>query len=235
MGGEIGGIGRVVDEFAHPVVDVVGEFIIEVVRLKGVAQVHLPVGYLQQLVQTFTGAGGDGDYRHAQFPGQSLEVDFVAVGVDLIHKVQSQHHGALQLQQLYGEVEVSFQIGGVHNVDDGVRAFADDKVPGHDFLHGVGRQGVDAGQVHHGQFPVAQMGDALFFLHGHSGPVAHVLVGTGEGIKQGGLAAVGVARQSHFHGAVVVGVVVIVPAVMFQLVDVIPQLTADGLRVLAAV
>ena len=43
------------------------------------------------------------------------------------------------------------------------------KVPGHDLLHGVGGQGVDARQVHHGQGLVAQTGGALLLLHRHPG------------------------------------------------------------------
>lgn len=44
MGRQIGGVGVVVDELAHAVVDVVGVVVVEVVRLHGEAQVHLPVG-----------------------------------------------------------------------------------------------------------------------------------------------------------------------------------------------
>ena len=39
----------------------------------------------------------------------------------LVHHVQRQHHGHLQLQQLQGQVEVPLDVGGVHNVDDAVR------------------------------------------------------------------------------------------------------------------
>ena len=78
------------------------------------------------------------------------------------------------------------------------------------------------------------MGGALLLLHGDAGPVAHVLVGAGEGVEQGGLAAVGVARQGHLHGAGVVGVVVIGLLVVLQLVDVVPELAAVPLRVRGA-
>ena len=44
MGGQAGGIGVVVEQLPHPVVDVVGKGVIQVVGLYGAAQVHLPVG-----------------------------------------------------------------------------------------------------------------------------------------------------------------------------------------------
>ena len=227
----MGGIGVVVEQLAHAVVDVVGEAVIKVVRLKGIAQVHLPVGHLEQLIQPLAGLGGDGDHGDAQLPGEVLHIDGVPPGLHLVHKIQGQHQGALQLQQLDGEVEVAFQVGGVHDVQNGVRTFTDDEVPGHDLLHGVGGQRVDPRQIHHRQFPVAQAGGALLFFHGHPGPVAHILIGAREGIEQGGLAAVGVARQGNAHGAAVVGAVVIGVLVLLQLVDVVLELLAGALRV----
>ncbi len=62
-------------------------------------------------------------------------------------------------------------------------------------------------------------------------PSFYVLVGAGEGVEQGGLAAVGVARQGHLHGAGVVGAVVIGLLVVLQLVDVVLQLAALPLQV----
>ena len=136
-------------------VNVVGEAVVQVVGLKGTAQVHLPVGRLEQLVQSLASLGGDGDHGDAQLPGEALHIDGVPPGLHLVHKVQGKHQGALQLQQLNGEIEVALQIGGVHNVQNGVRSLANDEVPGHDLFHGVGGQGVDPRQIHHRQLPVA--------------------------------------------------------------------------------
>ena len=155
VGGEVGGIGVVVEQLAHAVVNVVGEAVVQVVGLKGTAQVHLPVGRLEQLVQSLASLGGDGDHGDAQLPGEALHIDGVPPGLHLVHKVQGKHQGALQLQQLNGEIEVALQIGGVHNVQNGVRSLANDEVPGHDLFHGVGGQGVDPRQIHHRQLPVA--------------------------------------------------------------------------------
>ena len=192
---------------------------------------HLVVGDAQQLLHVLAGAGGDGDDRHPQRPGQARHVDFVPVLEHLVHKVQGDDHGALQLQELGGEVEVALDIGGVDDVDDGVRALAHDEVPGHDFLHGVGGQRVDAGQVHHGDVLAVHLGPALLLLHRHARPVAHVLVGAGEGVEQRGLAAVGVAHQGQLHLTGVVAGVVRLPAVLGHLVGVVGAHAAEHLLV----
>ena len=46
---------------------------------------------------------------------------------------------------------------------------------------------------------------ALFLFYGHAGPVAHILVGAGQSVEQGGFAAVGIARQGNFPLTGVVG------------------------------
>ena len=138
MGGESGGVGVVMEQLAHAVVDVVGVVVIEVVGLNGHPQVHLPVGGVHQLLDPLAGAGGDGDHRHPQLLGQPFHINPVPPLGHLVHKVEGQHRGSLQLQQLDGEIQIALQVGGVHDVDDAVGALADDKVPGHDLLHGVG-------------------------------------------------------------------------------------------------
>ena len=46
VGGDAGGVGLVVDQLAHLVVDLVGEVVVQIVGLHGDAHVHLPVGLL---------------------------------------------------------------------------------------------------------------------------------------------------------------------------------------------
>ena len=47
VGGDVGGIGLVVDQLAHLVVDLVGEVVVQVVGLHRDAHMHLVVGHLQ--------------------------------------------------------------------------------------------------------------------------------------------------------------------------------------------
>ena len=139
---------------------------------------------------------GDLDDPHAQLAGQLRHVDLVAVLADHVHHVDGDDHGNAQLRELCGKVQVALQIGAVDDVQDGVGPLTNQVVTGHNFFQGVGRQGVDARQVHDDDV-VVLLQLAFLLLHGDAGPVAHELVGTGQGVEQGRLTAVGVARQGN--------------------------------------
>ena len=72
---------------------------------------------------------------------------------------------------------------------------------GNDLLAGIGGHGVDARQVGDLSLRVSLDGTALA-VHRHTRKVADVLVGTGELVEQGGLAAVLVARQRKGQGLI---------------------------------
>ena len=79
--------------------------------------------------------------------------------------------------------------------------FADDELPGDDLLAGIRRHGVDARQVGDLGLRVSLDGAALA-VHRHTRKVADVLVGAGELVEQGSLAAVLVARQRKGQGLI---------------------------------
>ena len=229
--GDMGGVGLVVDQLAHLVVDLVGEAVVQVVGLHRDPHMHLIVGHLQQLLNILSRPGGDGDNGHAQGTGQSLHVDLVPMPLHLVHKIQCDHHRPLQLQQLGGKVQIALDIGGVNDVNDGVGPLPHDEVPGHDLLHGIGGQRIDTGQIHHRHRLAVHLRPALLLLHRHAGPVAHVLIRAGEGIEQSGLAAVGVAYQGQLHLPGIVAGVVRLPAVLRRLMGVVGVHAAQGLLV----
>ena len=140
--------------------------------------------------------GGDLHDLAADLPAELLGVDAVAGLADQVHHIQGDDHGDADLHQLGGEVEVALQVGGVHDVQHHVGALIDQIVPGDDLLQRVGGEGIDARQVGHDD--VLLVADAAFlFLNGDAGPVAHILLGTGQGVEQGRLAAVGVAGKRN--------------------------------------
>ncbi|MNF62458.1 hypothetical protein D3C84_441400 [compost metagenome] len=111
-----------------------------------------------------------------------------------IHLVEHHHHGQAQLPQLQGEIEGALQIGGVDDVEQQVRLLALHEAAGDLLVQArllIG-QGVDTGQVHQGV--ILPLGGKLAHLlvDGDPAPVAHLLAGAGQGVEQGGLAAVGV-------------------------------------------
>ena len=91
-------------------------------------------GLVHQLRHALALGGGNGHHRDAQLPAHPLHVHGAAVGPDLVHHVQGQHHGHPQLQQLQRQVQVALDVGGVHDVDDAVGFLVEDVVPGDDLL-----------------------------------------------------------------------------------------------------
>ena len=140
----------------------------------------------------------DGHHRDAQILRQLLHVHRAAVSPHLIHHVQRQHHRHAQRQQLQGQIEVSFDVGGVHDVDDSVRLLVQDKISGDDLLLGIRPQGVDTRQIHH-RAVLVSLHLAALLIHRHAGEIAHVLVRPGQRVEQRGLAAVLIARQCKDH------------------------------------
>ena len=151
-------------------------------------------GVVHQLVHALVLGSRDGNDRDAQQRLHLVDAHRAAVAPDLVHHVQRQHHGGVQLHQLHGQIQVALNVGGVHDVDDAGGLFADDELPGDDLLAGIRRHGVDAGQIGDFGLRVALDGTALA-VHRHARKIAHMLVGAGELIEQGGLAAVLVAGQ----------------------------------------
>ena len=159
-------------------------------------------GVANQLVYALILGGGDGNDRHPQHGLHGVYINRAAVAHQLIHHIQRNDHGYSHFQQLHGQIQVALNVGGVHNVDDGRGLILQYKVAGDDLLAAEGRHGIDARQVRNLRVWVAANG-AAFAVHGYAGKVAHMLLGTGQLVKQGGLAAVLVAHQCiGQHGTV---------------------------------
>ena len=138
---------------------------------------------------------GDLDHLAAQLLGQLIGVDGVAVLAHHVHHVDGDNHGDAQLGQLRGQIQVTFQVGAVDDVQDGIGTLVDEVVSGHHFFQGVGGQGIDTGKVGDDDI-VVLLQTAFLLFHRNAGPVADELVGAGEGIEQGCFTTVWVARQS---------------------------------------
>ena len=153
---------------------------------------------IHQLAHALALCGGDRYDRDAERGAHLLHVDGTAVGTDLIHHVQRQHHRYPQLEQLKRQVQIALDVGGVHNVDHAVRLLIEDKIAGDDLLLRIGPQGVDAGQIHHGAaFFICDLAHLLIYRD--TGKVADVLVGAGEGVEESRFAAVLISDECKDH------------------------------------
>ena len=114
-----------------------------------------------------------------------------------VDHVDRHDHRDAQFNELRGQVEVALDVCAIDNVQNGIGLFPHQIAAGHHFLQGIGGQRIDARKILDHHLPVAFEATFLFF-HRDAGPVAHILIGTGQRIEQRCLAAVRVAGQSDF-------------------------------------
>ena len=157
---------------------------------------HAEDGRLE-LRHAFAPVAHGGDHRAAQQGLQAGDVQGHALPFGVVHHVQDEHHRLLQLEHLGGEVEVAFQVGGVQHVDDDVHHRFGQEGGGDPFVLALGRQGVGSRQVHHLDLHAGLFEMAEALLHGHPGPVGHVVPGSGQRVEDGSLAAVGIPGDGH--------------------------------------
>ena len=147
-----------------------------------------------QLVHALVFRRGDGHDGHAQHRLHRVHVHAAAVARHLVHHVERDHRGDPDLQQLHGEVQVAFDVRGVHDVDDRPGLVVQHEVPRHQLLAGIRGHGIDARQVRDQRIRVTA-DDAVLPVHRHAGEIADVLVGARQLVEQRRLAAVLVANE----------------------------------------
>ena len=149
------------------------------------------------------GGGHRLHHRTAQQLTELFGIDPVACLFVQIAFVQCHHQRDAQFQQLGGKEQAAAEVGGVHDVDDGIGVLMLHIGAGDAFLRGEGGHGIGPRQVHRRQLRGAGIKgffDGAFLLfHGDPRPVADPLVAAGEGVVHSGLAAVGIARQRDSH------------------------------------
>ena len=165
----------------------------------GLADGHLGDG-LNQLVHAFALVADGRHHGHPELGGQPGHVDPQAAVPGDIGHVQGQHHRTSDFQQLGGQVEIAFQVGGVHHVHDHVGGRTQQEIPGHEFFLGKSGQAVGAGKVIEIQLQIAALVGALLPFDRHTRVVAHFLVGARQAVEDGRFSRVGIAGHRNGDG-----------------------------------
>ena len=148
-----------------------------------------------QLIHALIFGGGDRDHGHAEHGFHFIDLEGTAVAGDFVHHIQGNYHRRLHLQQLHGKIEVTFDVGGVDDVDDGFGLLVQNKIPGNQLFTGIGRHGIDSGEI--GNQSIGLTPDyPVLTIYRNTGKIPDVLIGTGQLVEQGRLAAVLVSDQS---------------------------------------
>ena len=119
--------------------------------------------------------GGNLHHFTAQLAGKILRIQLITVLLHNVHHIDGNHHRYAKLYQLRGQVQIPFQVGSVNDIQDRVRPFIDQVVPGDNFFQGIRGQAVDTRKVGD-RNPVMLPEFAFLLFHRNAGPVSDKLV-----------------------------------------------------------
>ena len=149
------------------------------VDMSGEFRVALRV-YPDDSVEKFRNPGSVTAYsradRHTQEIAQLLDVQLVTFCLQLIVHIQRHHHSEVHVDDLGGEVQIPFNVGCVHDIDDDIRHIVYQILAHIELLRAVGGKRVRSRQVHKHELVSLIFERALFGIHGHAAVIAHVLV-----------------------------------------------------------
>ena len=100
----------------------------------------IPCGNFSNLVtqrlDTLPFATDGCNHGNAQVRLQLVRMDGQSQLLRYIDHVQRQHNRTVEFHELEGQMQAAFQIGCINDIDDDVRRFAKQKVPGDPFFRG---------------------------------------------------------------------------------------------------
>lgn len=105
-----------------------------------------------------------------------------------VHHIDSHNNRNAKFHQLSGEIQVSFNIRTIHDIDNRIRPFVNQIISGDYFLQSIRGKGINTWQIHDDHIlgtiaPEVFFQLAFLFFHRNTGPVSHKLVGTGQRIE----------------------------------------------------
>ena len=149
-----------------------------------------------QLVNSLALGSGNGDNRDSQGLLHLIDQDRAPVLPQLIHHIEGHYHRHAQLQKLHRQIEISLNIGRIHNIDNSLRLLPDNKFPCHNLLTAVGRHGVNTRQICN-QRIVVSLNHAVLPVYCHSRKISYMLLRACQLIKQRRLSAVLIPHQGE--------------------------------------
>ena len=152
---------------------------------------------IEQFMNPLPAAAYRRHHRHPEQMAESPGIQPVPPGLELVIHVQGHHHSQIHVYQLRGQIQVSLQVGRIHNIHNHIRHFLYEILSHIKLLRAVCGKRICPGQVDKNKLiaPVFEM--SFLGINGHPAVVAHMLVASGCYIEKGCLSAVRIADQSH--------------------------------------
>ena len=121
--------------------------------------------------------------RHSEHLLQFVYHNRSAVLANLVHHIERNNHRNFQLHKLHCEIEISLHIGCVQNIDYAFWSVFEQKFACNVLLARIRREAVYSRKVGN-QRILNTLYNSVFSVHGHTGKVAHVLIGTCQNVKE---------------------------------------------------
>ena len=150
---------------------------------------------MHQLIYAFVLRRRDRYHRHTKHLFHRIDVHIATVADHFIHHIERYHHRHTHLQQLHRQIQVTPDAGHIHDIYDRLGLFFQDKIPGNDLFTGIGGHGIYARQIRD-ECPLLPAYLPVLTVYRNTREVSHMLVGSGQLVKQRGLAAVLITDQS---------------------------------------
>ena len=134
-----------------------------------------------------------------------IHLNFVVLGN--VEHIDGHDHRHAHFNELRRQVKVTFQVGGINDVDHCLRFIRKDVVAGDAFVLAGSRSrrnGINAGKVNDLYVVAFKTVTSRLLVDGDARPVADFLFGAGQGIKKRCLAAIRIADNTDdvFHIAI---------------------------------
>ena len=149
---------------------------------------------VNQLINPFILCCGNRDYRYSKQRFHLIYIYRTLISQHFIHHVHCNYHRNIHLQKLHGQIQVSLNIGSIHNVDDRTWFLIQDKISGDNLLTAVRGHGINSRKVCDFCIRMAFNRTGLT-IHRYSWKVSHMLTGTCQLVKQCSFSTVLISHQ----------------------------------------
>ena len=138
---------------------------------------------LNKILDSLILCRADRDDRDSKFLRHLFVVDCSSVAAYLVHHIECKHHWNVHLKKLQGQIQISLYVCRIHNIDNSVGFFFENKIPCDDLLICVGSNRIDSREVD--DSTVLRRPDfSHFLIYGHAGEIPYVLVRSCQLIKK---------------------------------------------------
>ena len=136
-----------------------------------------------KFIKPFFFQRGNGYDGNADFLFKAFRVDFIALFFDLVHHVERDDHRHVDFHKLSCQIQVTFKVCRVDDIDDAVGLFVKNEVSGNDFFGRVRRQRINARKVDDRHGFRALFVRSFTLINRYARPVADVRGRTRQGVE----------------------------------------------------